>query len=230
MPCPEKPSRTNAEGRAHAGSQRQIQTYVNERESDLSRAVALALSAHHLSPSAIQWVSPLKAEGYAEFQDAEFLNAVGAELLAPRLSEFWPQRGPCWDALARVEGGGCILVEAKSHVSEIFGKGCCAGGESRTLIQSSLSATRNWLGVEAKADWLGRLYQSANRLAHLYFLREIGQANAFLVNIYFCRDPHAPNAPKTRQEWDPDLRLVNEELGIPNSVPFCTSVFLEAYP
>jgi hypothetical protein len=228
MPCPKDPSRTDTQGRAHAGSQRQIQTYVNERESELSCAVADALSAYKLNPAAIRWVSPLRAEGYAEFQDAEFLKAVGAENLAPRLSEFWPHRGPCWDALARMEGGGCVLVEAKSHVSEIFGNGCGAGDGSRTMIQSSLAKTKKWLGANPEADWLGRLYQSANRLAHLYFLREIGNTNAYLVNLYFCGDTHFPNAPRTREEWDREIKLVNEELGISVSAPCSASVFLEA--
>lgn len=43
MPCPRDPSRTDVTRRAYAGSQRQIQAYVNERTSELSHAVAEAL-------------------------------------------------------------------------------------------------------------------------------------------------------------------------------------------
>jgi hypothetical protein len=194
MPCPKDPSRTDAAGRAYAGSQRQIQTYVNERTSELSRAVVEALRPHKLDGSRIRWVSPLAADGYCEYRDEEFLEAIGAEGLVAKLREFWPPGGPCWDALARLEGGGCILVEAKSHVTEVYGKGCDASSGSLSLIESSLARTKAWLGVNRDADWLGRLYQSANRLAHLYFLREIGKVDAFLANVYFTGDQHSPTS------------------------------------
>jgi hypothetical protein len=103
MPCAKDPSRVDATGRACAGSQRQIQTYVNERESELSRAIADALCAHKINPTAIRWASPLKENGYSEYQDDELLKAVGAEHLVPKLSEFWPHRGRA----------GTLLLELK---------------------------------------------------------------------------------------------------------------------
>jgi hypothetical protein len=54
MPCPGDPSRTDITGRAYAGSQRQIQTYVNERTSELSHAVGEALQPCKFDESAIQ--------------------------------------------------------------------------------------------------------------------------------------------------------------------------------
>jgi len=62
------------------------------------------------------------------------------------------------------------------------------------------------MGVSPDADWLGRLYQSANRLAYLYFLREIGKIDAFLANVYFTGDPYSPT---TRQEWDEGIRTAS---------------------
>ena len=230
MPCPKDLSRVDENGRARAGSQRQIQTYVNERETELSRAIAEALGEYKLNPTTIRWVSPLREHGYSEYQDEEFLKIVGAEHLAQRLGELWPHRGPCWDALARIEGGGCVLLEAKSHVSEVFGNGCGAGEESSQIIRRSLDGTKKWLGVDQEVEWMGRLYQSANRLAHLYFLREIGKTNAYLINVYFCGDTHFHNYPKSRQEWEYELKLVNQELGISGSIPFSAAVFLEAGP
>jgi len=227
MPCPRDPSRTDITGRAYAGSQRQIQTYVNERPQELCHAVAEALQPRKLDESAIRWVSPLAADNHSEYRDEEFLEIIGAGHLAPKLRDFWPQRGPCWDALARLDGGGCVLVEAKSHVPEVYGNGCGASGGSLSLIKSSLVQTKAWLRVSPDADWLGRLYQSANRLAYLYFLREIGKVDAFLANVYFTGDPHSPT---TRQEWDEGIRTVNEQLGIASPVPFSASVFLEATP
>jgi len=225
MRWPRDPSRTDITGRAHAGSQRQIQTYVNERTSELCHAIAMALQPRNLGDSEIRWVSPLAADGYCEYRDEEYLEIIGARHLSPKLREFWPRGGPCWDALARLDGGGCVLVEAKSHFPEVYGTGCGASGGSLALIRSSLARTQEWLGVSPDADWLGRLYQSANRLAHLYFLREIGKVDAFLANVYFTGDPHSPT---TRQQWDEGVRTVSDELGIASPVPYGVAVFLEA--
>jgi hypothetical protein len=56
MPCPRDPSRTDITGRAYAGSQRQIQTYVNERTSELSHAVGEALQPGILGGEAMSCV------------------------------------------------------------------------------------------------------------------------------------------------------------------------------
>lgn len=187
MPCPKDLSRIDSTGRAHAGSQRQIQMYVDEKTLAFNSAIAQSLSRYDLDEKDIHWVSPLAADTYSEYRDAEFLERVGLGVLAPRLREFWPRGGPCWDALARVEGG-CLLIEAKSHVSEIYGGGCGASPKGKQKIQAALDATKAWLGVSPEADWAGRLYQSANRYASLYFLREIAGVRAFLVNVYFMGD------------------------------------------
>jgi hypothetical protein len=225
MPCLKYPPRTGITGRVYAGSQRQIQTYVNERTSELCHAIAEALQPCKLDESAIRWVSPLAADNHSEYRDTEFLEIIGAGHLAPKLPKFWPRGGPCWDALARLDGGGCVLVEAKSHVPELYGNGCGAADGSLALIQSALVWTKAWLDVSQDTDWLGPLYQSANRLAYLYFLREIGRVDAFLANVYFTGDPHSPT---TRQEWDTGIRTVSEQLGIASPVPYSASVFLEA--
>jgi len=79
--------------------------------------------------------------------------------------------------------------------------------------------------VRPAVDWLGRLYQSANRLACFHFLREIGKVDVFLANVYFTGDPHSPT---TGQEWDKGIRAVSQELGIAGPVPCSVSVFREA--
>src|SRR5579863_7279000 len=160
MPCPKDLSRTDSKGRAYAGSQLQIQMYVNERTDALNSAVAESLSSYDVRD--IHWVSPLAADTFSEYRDSEFLERVGLGLLKSRLLEFWPKRGPCWDALAQIENG-CLLIEAKSHVQEIYSGGCKASPESRDKIKSAFDATKAWLGVSPEVDWAGRLYQSANR-------------------------------------------------------------------
>ena len=227
MTCLTDASRTDSSGRAHAGSQRQIQTYVNEKTDALNSSVAQSLSRYDLDEKDIRWVSPLAAEKYIEYRDSEFVERVGLGYLVGLLQEFWPQRGPCWDALARIEGG-CVLIEAKSHVPEIYGGGCGAtSAKSKEQIQAAFDATKAWLGVSPDVDWAGRLYQSANRYASLYFLREIAGVQAFLVNVYFVGDPISPT-PLTREDWNDAIKGVNRELGIVGEVPYCGAVFLTA--
>ncbi|HLX75098.1 MAG TPA: hypothetical protein VKR26_10190, partial [Terriglobales bacterium] len=203
---------------------RQIQTYVNERTAELASAIFDAFQSFSADRSGISWVSPLAADRYSEYRDGEFLKVVGAGRLAPQLRAFWPRGGPCWDALARLSSGGCILLEAKSHVSEVYGNGCAASMESVSLIRSSIAQTKAWVGASPNTDWMGRLYQSANRIAFLYFLREIAKVDAYLVNLYFTGDPHSPT---TRREWDIAIENVNQELGI-STVLGTATVFLPA--
>lgn len=225
LPCRKDRSRVDANGRAYAGSQRQIQTYVNERSAELSQRIIECLSLD-CSANAIRWTSPLKEDGYTEYRDADFLCALGLAGYAPQLSAFWPRGGPCWDALARIEaidGVGCILVEAKSHIKEIYGNGCGASGGSLSRIECALNLTKRWLSVKPGVCWTTRLYQSANRYAHLHFLREIAGINAYLANVYFVDDPHSRTG---IEEWEPAIDNVERELGLTCPVPFSGSVFL----
>lgn len=223
----------DANGRACAGSQRQVQTYTNDSAETFSKAIAESLSGN-LPPSArIQWVSPLKHEKYAEYRDGDFLRVLGLQQHESELVAFWPKGGPCWDALAHVlfsDGHcGCVLVEAKSHVNEIYGNGCCASGASRQQICEGLRKAKEWLGVAPEADWTGKLYQSANRYAHLFFLRVVVKTDVFLVNVYFVND-HRSQSPTAIQEWTPAISEVKQQLGLVNPVPFSSEVFLDAVP
>ncbi len=214
--------RCDASGRAFAGSQRQIQEYVNSNSGALDRAIVAALSLL----GAIRWVSPLKSDLYREYQDFAFLNALGMNEFRGELSAFWPKGGPVWDALGVVsDTEGVLLVEAKSHVPEISGSGCCAKAtQSIRKIDSSLTATKRWLGVSLERDWKGTYYQTANRLAHLYFFREVLHRNAWLVNIYFIDDPRSRTM---LSEWEAAVVEAKRSLGI-NKIPFYADVYLPA--
>jgi hypothetical protein len=231
--APTEPTERNATfGRARWGSRRQLQDYVNEHETALTRAVMESLPEDLRQLGAgIQWVSPLARDNYLEYRDLTFLGALGITNAEGRLTGFWPKGGPCWDALGIISASdgrpdpAVILIEAKSHIREIYGGGCQAGPRSRGLIDRSLSTARRWCGAREDADWSGALYQSANRLAHLYFLRERLKRPAWLVNLYFLNDPIGPT---DRAAWNSALRVVKSSLGLESTVPFAVDVFLPA--
>jgi hypothetical protein len=199
-------ARTDSDGSAHKGSQRQLQDYVNKAPSELNQQIFGAISSLPRSYG-LRWVSPLKGkaeeEGYQEYSDAKFLIAVRQAELSFELQRFWPSGGPSWDALAIVYTGGLpgvLLVEAKAHPGEIASSCGARDQMSKQKINAGLNATKSWLGVGKRSDWFSQYYQSANRLAHLYFLREIAKVPAWLANIYFVDD--ATHISTTRVEWD----------------------------
>ena len=72
----------------------------------------------------------------------------------------------------------------------------------------------------------GPLYQSANRMAHLYFFREIAGVPAWLANINFLNDPHSPT---DHEEWQKQIEEVKTELGISGSgMSYIADIFLKA--
>ncbi|NWF82859.1 MAG: hypothetical protein HXY18_03410 [Bryobacteraceae bacterium] len=206
--------RTDELGRAFAGSRRQIQTYVNRRQPELDSAIRRAFP--DLANAELEWVSPLESDRFVEYQDGDFLVAIGHPQLGSLLSSFWPSGGPRWDALARVRlsssPDGVLLVEAKSYPAEMYSGGCRAEGRSRDLIAASLSQARKWYCASDAAGWMGPLYQFANRLAHLYFLRELAGIPAWFANVCFIGDSHRPAAEIDCQEA---LAAARSNLGLP---------------
>lgn len=134
-----------------------------------------------------------------------------------------------WDALAIVDCGdrpGVILAEGKSQPSELFGSGCKAGPGSRPMIDAALVRTQAWLGVDLDtALWCGRLYQTANRLAHLYWLNEVVGVRAWLVHLLFVNDPHSRTS---AQQWTAEIRAADAELGLTGPVTGAGHVLLDA--
>jgi hypothetical protein len=230
--------RTDASGRAYAGSQCQIQTYVNRHPDRLTRAILSAIPELSSLDAVLEWVSPLEKELFQEYRDGAFLAALGLTELGPALADFWPRGGPQWDALARiippsfsasgrpskvVPEMGALLVEAKSYPGEMIADGCRAAGRSRTKIERSLAEARQWLEA-GEGDWCGSFYQLANRLAHVYFLRERAGTPAWLVNLCFVDDPRSPTS---EEEWQQGLAAARAALGLgPAPVPYVADVFL----
>lgn len=217
-------------GRAFAGSQLQLQIYVNRCSDTLSKAILAVLSPPPPHGSTIRWVSPLEVEKFAEYIDEDFLAALSLQRFADQLFDFWPGRGPNWDGLAIVENGGAvvgyILAEAKSYVAEMQSSCMAKSPASVAKIDAALAQTKQWLGVQKEIDWKIGFYQFANRLAHLYFLREIaGLPAAWLVNLCFVDDQHRRTS---TQEWECGLAEARRKLALPNSVPWVCDVLLPA--
>ncbi len=214
-----------------------MQHYVNHAPDILNQTIQQALN----QPLEIVWTSPLKVDLYREFKDRAFLTAVGQSEHFERLKAFWPKNGPRWDATGRVESPskGVLLPEGKSHLSELYAGECTAKSrESLDLIDASLARTKKWLNADLAVNWRGRfryqqngkelagcLYQSANRLAHLFFFREVLGIDAWLVNICFVDDPYKPT---TRAEWEVGLARAKKNMGIPGEIPYCVNVLLPA--
>ncbi len=58
-----------------------------------------------------------------------------------------------------------------------------------------------------------RTYQYANRLAHLYFLKEINHIDARLVFVYFVND-HQMHGPRSESEWKKAIDKVHQHLDV----------------
>ena len=190
------------------GSKKWIQKLVNEKPEPLNLQIL-----EHLKKSQnelVQWLSPLKTDQYAEYSDQESLDLLRIDLKKRSLASFWPLGGPQWDALGK-SGSRIFLVEAKSHISELFS--CVrAKGESLDLILKSLGEVKNYLSPNSPVDWSRGFYQYANRLAHLYLLRQ-NSLPAYLVFVYFLNDSEMAG-PATIDQWKGAIELLHTYLGI----------------
>jgi hypothetical protein len=175
----------------------------------------------------INWTSPLEVDGFAEYRDADFLARVGLERLAPALADFWPARGPQWDALALSDHGDVLLIEAKAHLPELFSPASAAGSASRAKIITALAQTAAAIGAKPKAEWVETFYQYANRIAHLHFLHRQG-VSVKLVLVNFVGDAEM-GGPLDAGEWKAAYRVVNYVMGISESAPLMRRV-IHIYP
>lgn len=190
------------------GSLKWIQRAVNAHTSALNEPILAAING----ANAIEWLSPLASDNYAEYRDAEFLRRIGAGDLAPELAKFWPQGGPQWDALARTDRGDILLIEAKAHIGEMLSPGTKAGETSRPLIEASLAEAANAMGAKPRIVWSDTLFQLANRFAHLHFLRSHNRP-CWLVLVGFIGDSDM-NGPETAREWDAAYEVAMHVMGL----------------
>lgn len=207
--------------RADRGSQRWLQDFVARQDRRLEEPILSETKAQ-----SIEWLSPLKDDDFAEYRDASFLELVGLGQFADSLGQFWPQRGPVWDGLAITNTGTVILVEAKAHIGEMDSSLAATSERSISLINRSLSATAEALGSEMTPAWTEGLYQYANRLAHLHFIRSIKGADAALVFVYFTGDADA-GGPDSPEEWSAAVGRTRASLGLQHGLPAVVDVIVD---
>jgi len=195
---------------ARKGSQKWIQKLVNEKPEVLNSHIRMKLNLS--DNETIKWLSPLKNDGYAEYRDGDFLERLGVKLEKVPLSQFWPKRGPQWDALGKSSSGKLFLVEAKSHIPELISTLRAKDDNSEARIQKSLEETKGYLNSKSEFDWSKCLYQYTNRLAHLYLFRK-NELPAYLILVYFINDLEM-KGPTTVHEWNGAIRLLHSCLGI----------------
>jgi len=190
------------------GSLKWIQRAVNRAP----RVLSEPLGEFVATAASTVWLSPIANDDYAEYRDRDFLDLVGVGELSGRLSEYWPQRGPQWDALGRTSAGDILLVEAKAHIAELCSPASSAGPRSRMVIEKALAQTIEYLGARPRAPWVDVFYQLANRLTHLHFLRREG-CKAWLVLANFVGDRDI-GGPETKAEWEAAYKVVHHIMGL----------------
>ena len=206
---------------ATRGSQKWIQQIINHEPRLLDERLKQVVSG------AIEWLSPLASDDYSEYRDEAGLALLGIESVARPLREFWPARGPQWDALGRTMDGAVLLVEAKAHVGELIsGSSGARSPKSVTTIAAALDDAANWLRASPKVPWNGPFYQYANRLAHLYYLRQVCGVAAYLVFVYFVGDEDM-KGPDTKEQWEGAIELVHRLLGLSRAPEFVVDVFID---
>jgi hypothetical protein len=186
-----------------------VQYVVNSRPDILNNGINNFLGCDNSQP--IEWLSPKAGDDYLEYRDQAFLDLLCIKLSKIRLKDFWPKRGPQWDALGRIGDRAYFLVEANGHVSELLSSSQAKAPASKALINKSLEETKEYLKLNPYVDLSKGFYQYSNRLAHLYLLRKLNGIPAYLVFVYFIND-HT-HIPTSKEEWKGALELMHILLG-----------------
>jgi hypothetical protein len=201
---------------ASAGSQRWLQVAVNRKPQ--LRLSALQRSGAIGPRVSVTWQSPLEADDLREYRDGTALTKAGIVSLKKPLEEFWPARGPVWDALGTTSERRPLFIEAKAHIPETASPGTKASAQaSLELIGKSLGEARGFYAPRSTATWNNLFYQYANRLAHHYFLKQINNVPGVLVFLYFVNADDMLG-PMSEEEWHGAVRLIHAVLGLPKDL------------
>ncbi len=213
--------------KAERGSQKWLQELINNQP-DLLLSMLRTKDVIGDDVS-VCWLSPLKEDFYAEYQDEFFLKRLEIELKDHALDKFWPSGGPVWDGLGKSESGDIFLIEAKSHKGEFISGPCKAvSEEAKGQIQRALALAAEYFEAKPSADWMQNCYQYANRLAHLYLLRKLNSLPAWMIFIYFVNDSEM-DGPGSADQWYQVIADVHQTLGLDADklAPYVVDLFVD---
>ena len=89
---------------AAAGSQKWLQVAIERRPKTLLSAFRRCGAVERAS--SVEWRSPLREKEFKAYRDHAALTLAGAQPLRRPLDDFWPARGPVWDAIGVRSRGG----------------------------------------------------------------------------------------------------------------------------
>lgn len=178
-------------------------------------------------PADITWLAPDPTTGRELKDDA--WAVIGLSDPSPQTAKWWPRSGPTWDGVAGVRGRdgsiGAIFVEAKARARELRSGGCKSTDPgNRKMITEALRDVQAELDVPVGTNWLGPVYQPANRLAWLWFGRCHEQHRArpvpvWLLSLYFCdvqyRRVTGMVGPRDENAWRSEVDAIRAELRLP---------------
>ena len=183
----------------------------------IQRAVEIrSVALEHPALGPVNWVSPLRNDAFAEYRDGSFLRRLNLSMLEKDLAEFWPRRGPQWDALG-LAGDKVVLVEAKARVPEFVSSPSQASDTSLQKIKRSLESVKGELGVGEHFDWTQSYYQYANRIAHLWWMRRSG-VDAHLLFVDFLNAKEVAG-PENVETWQDAYATADSQLGLARHHP-----------
>ena len=192
-------------------SEHWLRVAVNEQTNAFNVGVRDCLNLP--ADESIHWLSPVAADQYAEYYDQSFLSLLGVDDSQAPLQTFWPLSGPRWDGLAKTSTGKLILVEAKAYIAEAVDFGSKASEASLERIEDALAKAKAAYRARPDAVWIRPFYQYANRLAHLYYLRDLLGADAYLLFVCVTDAPDVP-APASAAEWRGAHTAIETALGL----------------
>jgi hypothetical protein len=212
------------QSQGQVGSLKWIQQAVNEHWPSLDQPILQKTGG-----DAITWLSPLRADEFAEYRDGSFLERIDKAELEPALTKFWPRRGPQWDALGKLTTrGDILLVEAKAHIAEMCSSPTAASPASLSTIETTLNEVARALNAKSsRAAWTKFFFQIANRLAHLHFLRT-NHVASWLVFVNFLGDKDK-GGPTTPEAWEAAYEVAFHVMGLRKDHPL-SQFIVHVYP
>lgn len=170
---------------AKAGSQRWLQIAVNRKPQLLLSA--LRRSGAIGPRSSVTWQSPLEADGFHEYRDQSALTKAQIASLKKPLSDFWPARGPVWDAIGVTSESTPVFIEAKAHIPEALSPATRASAASRDLIEQSLIKARRFYAPPCRRS-VEQPFLSVRESPCVPVLLEEGQRNFQHTRVSVLRE------------------------------------------